>query len=150
MISKQKEAEILRYAHAEKWRVNTIAQQLGVHNSVVTRVLEQNGLPRAERQGGPSILDDYLPLILETLQQFPDLPASRLYAMAVERGYHGGPSHFRSRVSELRPRPIPEAYLRLQTLPGEQGQIDWGLCRARHKPHYADSLTMPSYCSICV
>ena len=125
MISKQKEAEILRYAHAEKWRVNTIAQQLGVHSSVVTRVLEQNGLPRAERQGGPSILDDYLPLILETLQQFPDLPASRLYAMAVERGFNGGPSHFRSRVAELRPRPIPEAYLRLQTLPGEQSQVDW-------------------------
>ena len=28
--------------------------------------------------------------------------------------------------AELRPRPTPEAYLRLKTLQGEQGQVDWG------------------------
>ncbi len=43
-----------------------------------------------------------------------------------------------------RPRPKAEAYLRLRTLPGEEGQVDWGLCRARHSPHYAESGTMPS------
>jgi hypothetical protein len=37
----------------------------------------------------------------------------------------GGASHFRHLVSTLRPRPIPEAYLRLRTLPGEQAQVDW-------------------------
>ncbi len=55
---------------------------------------------------------------------FPSLPASRLYAMARERGFEGGESHFRSRIAELRPKPIPEVYLRLKTLPGEQGQVD--------------------------
>ena len=25
-----------------------------------------------------------------------------------------------------------------------QGAVDWGLCRARHSPHYAESRTMPS------
>ncbi len=125
-ISKEKEAEILRFAHAEKWRVGTISTQLGVHHTAVTRVLEQNGLPRAQRITGPSIIDPYLPLITETLKGFPSLPASRLYAMALERGFEGGESHFRSRIAELRPKPIPEAYLRLKTLPGEQGQVDWG------------------------
>jgi len=28
----------------------------------------------------------------------------------------------------LRPRRPAEAYLRLKTLPGEQAQVDWGLC----------------------
>src|SRR4051812_49912323 len=31
------EAQILRYYHAEKWKVGTIAQQLQVHHSVVRR-----------------------------------------------------------------------------------------------------------------
>jgi transposase len=45
--------------------------------------------------------------------------------MVRERGYHGGPDHFRHLVALHRPRPAAEAYLRLATLPGEQGQIDW-------------------------
>lgn len=125
-ISKEKEAEILRFAYAEKWRVGTIVKQLGVHHSTVNRVLEQNGLPRAQRITKPSIIDPYVPLIIETLNVFPNLPASRLYAMACERGFEGCESHFRGRVAELRPTPAPEAYLRLKTLPGEQAQIDWG------------------------
>jgi len=43
-----------------------------------------------------------------------------------------------------RARRPAEAYLRLKTLPGEQGQVDWGLCRARHSAHYAEFQTMPS------
>ena len=37
-------AQILRYYHAEKWTVGTIARQLHVHHSVVRRVLAQAGL----------------------------------------------------------------------------------------------------------
>jgi transposase len=43
-----------------------------------------------------------------------------------ERGYSGGEDHFRHLIAHHRPRPQPEAYLRLRTLPGEQGQTDWG------------------------
>ena len=38
----------------------------------------------------------------------------------------GGPDHFRHLIAHYRPRPQPEAYLRLRTLPGEQAQVDWG------------------------
>jgi hypothetical protein len=46
------EAQILRYYHVEKWRVGTIAGQLRVHHSVVTRVLAQAGLPRIGHRRG--------------------------------------------------------------------------------------------------
>src|SRR3954452_18003702 len=46
--------------------------------------------------------------------------------MVRERGYRGSPSHFRHVVARHRPRPNAEAYLRLRSLPGEQGQVDWG------------------------
>jgi transposase len=45
--------------------------------------------------------------------------------MARVRGYPGGASQFRAHVAQLRPRRRAEAYLRLKTLPGEQGQVDW-------------------------
>jgi transposase len=61
----------------------------------------------------------------QTLEQFPRLTASRLYAMVVERGYRGSSNHFRHVVALHRPRPAAEAYLRLRTLPAEQGQVDW-------------------------
>jgi transposase len=125
-ISKELEAQILRYHFVEHWGPSTIGTQLGVHHSTVDRVLSQAGLPKAERDPRPSIVDPYVPFITETLAQHPKLTAARLYAMAQARGYSGGPSQFRARVAQLRPRKAAEAYLRLRTLPGEQGQVDWG------------------------
>lgn len=125
-IDKDTEAKILRYHFVEKWRVGTIATQLGIHHSVVDRILAQAGLPKVERSQRASLIDPYLPFIVETLREFPTLTATRLYEMAKQRGYPGGPSQFRQRISQLRPRQQPEAYLRLKTLPGEQAQVDWG------------------------
>jgi transposase len=125
-IDQECKAKILRYHFVEHWGVNTIASQLGIHHSTVDRVLSQAGLPKIERATGPSIIDPYVPFMIKTLAQYPTLTAARLYDMALERGYAGGVSHFRARVAQLRPRPIPEAYLRLKTLPGDQAQMDWG------------------------
>jgi len=123
-IPPELEAQILRYYHAEPWRVGTIATQLQVHHSVVARVLAQAGLPAAGTPR-PSQVDPYLPFLRETLARFPRLTASRLYAMVRARGYPGGPDHFRALVARHRPRPPAAAYLRLRTLPGEQSQVDW-------------------------
>jgi transposase len=125
-ISKALEAKILRYHFVEHWGPHTIAAQFGIHHSSVDRVLSQAGIPKAERTRQASIIDPYLPFLIETLAQYPRLTATRLYAMAQQRGYPGGPSHFRSHVAQLRPRKPSEAYLRLRTLPGEQAQVDWG------------------------
>ena len=99
------EAQILRYYHAERWRVGTIAKQLRVHRDTVARVLAQAGLPRIERLRRPSKIDPYLPFIHETLAKFPTLRASRLHAMVQERGYRGGQSQFRHIIACHRPRP---------------------------------------------
>jgi transposase len=125
-ISPETEAQVLRYYHAEHWRIGTIAAQLRVHHGTVTRVLAQAGLPRLGTPRRASRLDPYLPFIRETLEQFPTLTASRLYVMVKSRGYAGQPDHFRHLIALHRPRPKAEAYLRLRTLPGEQSQTDWG------------------------
>ena len=71
-------------------------------------------------------MDPFVPFILETWTRYPKLPASRIYRMCCERGFTGRPDYFRQRVARYRPRPRAEAYLRLKTRPGEQGQVDWG------------------------
>jgi transposase len=126
MIGRDRETEILRLHHAEKWRIGTIATQLGLHHSTVRRVLAQAGLDAGRVSVRQSMVDPYVPFIVETLGQYPRLRASRLFEMVKGRGYPGKPDHFRSIVARYRPRPPAEAYLRLRTLPGEQAQVDWG------------------------
>lgn len=125
MIADHLATEILRLYHAEHWPIGTIANQVGVHYHTVRRVLARAGQllpPPAKR---PSKLDPYVPFMVETLQKYPRLRASRLFDMVQQRGYVGKPSHFRDWVSRLRPRPPAEAYLRLRTLPGQEAQADW-------------------------
>src|ERR1051325_2548768 len=126
MISAEVEAQILRLYHTEKWRVGTIARHVGVHHDVVRRVIQKAQASPEPRRPRPRMVDQFVPFIIDTLKRYPDLRASRLYAMLKERGYPGRPDHFRAVVAVMRPRPPAEAYLRLRTLPGEQAQVDWG------------------------
>ena len=44
-IDKQTRAEILRLYFAEKWKIGTIARQLGVHHNTVDRIVGEAGVP---------------------------------------------------------------------------------------------------------
>ena len=125
MIAKQTEAEILRLYHGEKWPIGTIATQLGVHHTTVQRVLQHTGVEAKVVAPRPSMADPFLPFIVEQLGKYPRLRASRLFEMLKERGYKGGPEHFRRIVGRHRPKKPAEAFQRLRTLPGEQAQVDW-------------------------
>jgi len=126
MITNESRARILRLHLAEQWPIGTIAKELGLHHSTVRGVLVHNGAQQASATRRPRMIDPYVPFLLEELQNHPTLRASRLYSMVKERGYEGRPDHFRCVVAQLRPRKPAEAFLRLRTLPGEQGQVDWG------------------------
>jgi transposase len=125
VIPKETEAEIVRLYHGEKWPIGTIASQLGIHHTTVQRVLRQTGVDRKVVAPRPSMVDPYAPFIVEQLEKYPGLRASRLFVMIKERGYPGGPDHLRRLVGRLRPRKAAEAFQRLRTMPGEQAQVDW-------------------------
>ena len=125
MIPEELEQRILRYYFVEKWLVGTIATQLDVHHTTVQRVLRDHGVTQPATRR-PSMADPYIPFIQQTLSDYPKLPSSRLHAMLVERGYPGGPDHFRRIAARFRPRKTAEAYLRVRTLPAEEAQMDWG------------------------
>jgi transposase len=96
----------------------------GVHDVDHGRCGAQAGVPEAQKTTRPSIADPFIPFMLKALKAYPKLCASRLYIMVRDRGYRGGSDHFRAVVARLRPRPVPEAYLRLRTLPGQEVQCD--------------------------
>ena len=89
MIGPELHARIRRLFFAEHWRVTTIATQLGVHHDTVRRVIDSARCIRPGRQVRPSTLDPYKAFITATLEQYPRLRATRLWAMVRERGYPG-------------------------------------------------------------
>lgn len=126
MIPAEKRTEIRRLFYAEHWKVGTIAEALGVHRDTVVQAIELERFQGGRSQARPTKLDPYLPLVRETLEQYPKLTATRIYEMLRPRGYAGSIVQLRRAVRQLRPEPRAEAFLRLRTLPGEQAQADWG------------------------
>ena len=126
MIAPEQRAEIRRLFYAEHWRVGTIASTLGVHHDTVQRAIERDRFVRTGSQIRPSMLDPYKAFITATLEQYPRLRATRLFAMLHERGFAGSVLQVQRYVRTVRPVARAEAYLRLDTLAGEQAQVDWG------------------------
>jgi transposase len=120
----EQEADIRRLHHGEHWPVGTIATQLKVHPDVVKRVLGLDE-PRPPLPRRPKLVDPYADFISQTLKQYPTLKATRLHDMVKPRGFTGAVRTLRDYVATVRPKPTGEAFLRLETLPGEQAQVDW-------------------------
>jgi transposase len=119
------EAEIRRLYFAEHWKRGTIASELGVHFDTVARVLGSFGPKAGSPRPEARVLEPYIPFVDETLARHPRLVSTRILDMLVERGYTGSLRSLRRYVRGARPTPKSEVFLRVETLPGEQAQVDW-------------------------
>jgi len=126
MIPAEVRARMRRLYFAEHWTIGPIAAELGVHHDTVRAAVEADRFVRTGAQLRPTLLDPYKEFIAATLETHPRLRATRLYDMVRSRGYAGSVIPLRRYVRTVRPTARAEAYLRLRTLPGEQGQVDWG------------------------
>jgi transposase len=124
MITPEIRAEMRRLVLRLHWRIETVARRFGVHHSTVRRALE-NGPQVGEVPSG-SILEPYKAFVVERITDAPELTSIRLLAELKERGYPGGVAVVRRYLAKVRhPRPR-KMYLRIETEPGEQAQVDWG------------------------
>jgi len=126
MITPEQHAEIRRLYYGEHWKVGTIAAALGVHHETVRAAIVND--TQGVRRGTCRVtqLDPYLPLVRDTLAQYPRLRATRLFEMVKARGYGGSVVQLRRAVRLLRPAATATAYRRLTSLAAEEAQIDWG------------------------
>jgi transposase len=123
VIPPETRAAIRRYFYAEHWKIGTIARELNVHPDAVRNAIESERF-KSMQPLRASVVDPYMEFLRDTLERHPRLRATRLYAMALDRGYTGSVVQLRRAVGRLRPQ-IREPFLKLHTFPGEQGQVDW-------------------------
>jgi len=99
-----------------------IARDLRIGRETVRRALASDRPPAYERTPGPSVFDEFEPLVRQLLKQFPGLPAP---VLAQKVGWTGSESWFRANVAKLRPdyKPVDPAD-RLFWLPGDAIQCD--------------------------
>jgi transposase len=107
-------ATILHFYDAEKWRIGKIVSQLHISRTTVTNILAQAGLLDARVAQRATLLDPYWPYILQILEEFPSLPASRLYNLVCTRGYGGGAGHFRHTIALYRQGLTPAVIAEIQ------------------------------------
>lgn len=100
-----------------------IAKMLGVDRKTVNRALKQNS-PREAKKKAASILDPYKPYIQERLAKY-DLTATRLFREIRAQGYTGSYETVKRFVATLKEQRPRRAYVRFETEPGEQAQVDW-------------------------
>ena len=122
MIDMETTARIRHLFYAEHWKIGTIAAELRLHPETVARALETERFKNKSVRG--SAVDEYAGFIREILAKHPNLRATRIFDMLRVRGYANGVQPVRRFVAAERP-PRREAFLRLRTFPGEQGQVDW-------------------------
>ncbi len=123
MIDVETRARIRRLFYVEHWKIGTIARELGLHPETVGLAVETDRFNSAKTLR-PSATDSYADFIRAILVQHPRLRATRIFQMIRDRGYNGSIVQLRRFVACIRPV-HREAFLRLHTFPGEQGQVDW-------------------------
>jgi transposase len=124
MITPEMRMHMRRLVLAEKLPIETVARRFGVHHSTVRRALEDD--TQSEQPASKSIIDPFRPYIVERLTSLPELTASRLLLELRDRGFAGGIAVVRRYVAKVRLPRSRKVYLRIETDPGEQAQVDWG------------------------
>lgn len=103
-----------------------IARKLGLHRQTVKRHLAQKTLPAYTKQiRAGSVLDPYRTTIAAWLKD-EAYQATRIFKKVKELGYPGGYDQVKRYVREVKGEQRRVAYLRFETEPGRQVQMDWG------------------------
>jgi transposase len=126
MISKRTIFEIHRL-HDQRFSMRSIARQLRISRESVAKFLKEpnpvvcKGHPRASK------LDPFADMIREMVEECPDIKAPVVLQRIRDKGFDGEITIVRNRLRTLRGRAKRrQPFIRFESQPGEQVQIDWG------------------------
>ena len=110
-----------RQGHSMRW----IAKKLGIHRNTVNKYITQKKPPQyTKKKRRESILAPYHQLIRDWLTE-DDFSATWVFDKLKALGYAGGYDTVRCFVREVKGQRSTQAYVRFETEPGRQAQMDW-------------------------
>lgn len=96
----------------------------GLHRMTVKKYLTKGVLPVYKKAMRKSILEPYRGLIESWLAQ-QDYQATRIHELLVAQGFIGSYDTVKRYVAGIKEQRDRKAYIRFETLPGQQAQVDW-------------------------
>lgn len=112
--------------HRQGHSIRSIAKKLGLHRNTVKKYLERGELPKYPKgEQQRSILDPYKQVIQDLLAE-DAYQATWLFERIRQLGYPGGYDTVRHYVQGIKAQQSRLAYIRFETEPGRQAQMDWG------------------------
>lgn len=123
MLDKRTVFEIHRLNH-EGCSQSSIADQLAINRESVAKYLS-NPNPERNKISRPSKLDQFRDAIKDMLAINPHASAAVIRQRIAASGFTGGISIVKEYLRTIRPK-RRRAFIRFETAPAEQAQIDWG------------------------
>jgi transposase len=109
----------------EGYRNTKIAQELGISRDSVARYLEKPDRTMSERKR-KSKLDPYKEFIDSILEEHSGVPGTVILMKIRGKGYRGGKTIVRDYIAEKSRSISRKAFIRFESAPGQQMQVDWG------------------------
>ena len=105
-----------------------IARKLGISRNTVKKYLENPEFPESQKKGGKrkSLLDPYACNIEAWLEEDFDYKGTWIYDRLSNMGFSGSYEIVKRKVHELKAERQKIAYMRFETEPGYQAQVDFG------------------------
>jgi len=102
-----------------------IARKTGLHRLTVKKYLETGEMPSFRKIEKLSILEPYKPIIMALLGK-EDYLATKIAEIIEKHGYTGSYDVVKRYVRTLKDDRDRVAYIRFETIPGQQAQVDFG------------------------
>ena len=126
MINRRTVFEI-HQLQAKGFSCRSIARQLQVSRETVAKYLADPASVIRSRKKKPSKLDPYRDLVETMIKECPDVKAPVILQRIRKKGFDGGITIVRDMLRKLRGKAKNrQPFIRFESQPGEQVQIDWG------------------------
>ncbi|MDP2789123.1 MAG: IS21 family transposase [bacterium] len=107
------------------YSIRAIARMTGLDRRSVKKYLKDGELPVYHKQMRASILGEYHDLISGWLEQ-ENYQASKIYELVQCQGFKGSYDIVQRHVKKVKEKRDRVAYIRFETMPGQQAQVDFG------------------------
>jgi transposase len=124
MIDKRTVFEVHRLNNMQ-FSIRQISKQLGLDRGTVKKYIEQPDITCQKRPDRVSKLDPFRDLIQQMVKDYPQIKAPVVLQHIRVKGFAGEITIVRDYLRELR-TDKKQAFIRFESRPGEQFQIDWG------------------------